>query len=405
MLSVCTGTPGNGKTAHALDLCFFDKSSMWYSLDKYVDGVAELKLEHFEFPDIKELKRKDFVPRSQVDSEEYAVWLPENPLYPSHVEALATAKTAWDLWYLWATPNSLLLIDEAQRYMRPRPAGSPVPLAIQMIEYHRHFGIHLFFITQKERLLHSNVRMLAGQHIHLTDGWRGRHRFEWPECKDSDSKSEKAVSAHTDYKLPKHVFPFYKSTVQHLTTSHAVPMYRKIMYLAMLVFPVLGYFIYQSFANPVKPKALASQKSGEIIGVVSSASGVSASGVLPVVLVGHSADFVPVVAGRPETAPAFDELRRVVVMPVISACLQNAARCFCYTQQGTRILDMLEASCRQYLEKGQPFNPYVQPVQVASNTSASGFGGVGDSKAGSIVLRSAPEPVSASDVGRMVAER
>lgn len=401
METVLTGTPGNGKTAHAIDLCFFDKSSMWYSLDKYVDGIAELKLEHFEFPDVKELKRKDFVVRSQVDSEEYAVWLPENPLYPLYVEALATAKTAWDLWFLWATPNSLLLIDEAQRYMRPRPAGSPVPLAIQMIEYHRHFGIHLFFITQKERLLHSNVRMLAGQHIHLTDGWRGRHRFEWPECKDSDSKSEKAVSAHTDYKLPKHVFPYYKSTVQHLSTSHKTPLYRKMMYLAGVVLLVLCYFIYQSFANPYKPKVSASQKSGEIVGAVSPASGVPAA----VVLAGRPLDFVPVVAGRPETAPAFDDLRKVVVMPVISACVQTASRCYCYTQQGTRIFDMLEASCRQYLEKGQPFNPYAQPVQMAANASASDFSGMGDGKAGSIVLRPAPEPVTASEVGRMVAER
>jgi len=395
MLTVCTGTPGNGKTAHAIDLCFFDKSSMWHSLDKYVDGIAELKLEYFEFPDIKELKKKDFVPRSQVDSEEYAVWLPENPLYSLHVETLATAKTAWDLWYLWATPNSLLLIDEAQRYMRPKPAGSAVPLAIQMIEYHRHFGIHLFFITQKERLLHSNVRMLAGQHIHLTDGWRGRHRFEWPECKDSDSKSEKAVSAHSDYKLPKHVFPFYKSTVQHLTTSHKTPLFRKMMYLAILVFPVLGYFIYQSFMNPVKAKVPASQKSGEIVGASPSASGVPAA----VVLSGQPLDFKPVVAGRPETAPAFDDLRKVVTMPVISACLQTAKKCVCYTQQGTRIFDMLDATCRQYLEKGQPFNPYAQPIQMASNPSTSGFDVVGDGRGASVPVRAPVEAVMVSGVG------
>jgi zona occludens toxin len=379
MLTILTGTPGNGKTAHALDLLYFDKNSIWFPLEKYVDGIAELKLEHFEFPDIKLLKSPQYVPLSQVDSEEYAVWLPDNPHYPAFVEARATAKTAWDLWFLWATPESVLVIDEAQRYMRPKPSGAPVPLAIQMIEYHRHFGIHMFFITQKERLLHSNVRMLAGQHIHLTDGWRGRHRFEWPECKDSDSKSEKQLSAHDSYKLPTHVFPFYKSTVSVLKTGHKTPFFVYMMIAAGLTIPVFGYFIYKSFTKPKTTVAAASATSAS--GQITQASGVpaalpfSASGVdaAPVTdSASYMTQFKPIVSGRPETAPAFSKLREVVAMPVISACLQSAAHCYCYTQQGSRIFDMTEESCHDYVLQGVHFNPY-QRVQSSAVGSASAF--------------------------------
>lgn len=377
METILTGTPGNGKTAHALDLLYFDKSSIWFSLEKYVDGIADLKLDHFEFPDVKLLKSPNYVPLSQVDSEEYAVWLPDNPKYSEFVEARATAKTAWDLWFLWATPESVVVIDEAQRYMRPKPSGAPVPLAIQMIEYHRHFGIHLFFITQKERLLHSNVRMLAGQHIHLTDGWRGRHRFEWPECKDSDSKTEKQLSAHDSYKLPAHVFPFYKSTVSVLKTGHKTPLFVYMMIAAALSLPVLGYFSYKSFTKPKAP-SVAPSSSGQI----TQASGVppadtfAASAVVAAPVVDPDAymqQFKPIVSGRPETAPAFSKLRDVVAMPVISACLQSAAHCYCYTQQGSRVADMSEASCADYVLQGAHFNPYQKGVQSVAGRSASAF--------------------------------
>lgn len=370
METIVTGTPGNGKTAHVIDLVWFDKSSIWYALDKYVDGIADLKLEHFEFPDIKDLKKTSYEPLSQVDSDEYACWLPDNPHYPAFVEARATAKTAFDLWFLWLPPKSVLIVDEAQRYLRPRPAGAPVPLAIQMIEYHRHFGVHMIFITQKERLLHTNVRMLAGQHIHLTSGWRGRHRFEWPECKDSDSKTEKSVSAHTAYKLPVHVFASYKSTVENLKVKHKTPMFFYLTVAAGLAIPVLFYFAYASFNKPKKsaPAPVVSTSS-----TISAASGVSSASVSGVPAVPPFEDFMPVVVGRPETAPAFNSLRRVVNMPLIAGCLQSAKHCYCYTQQGTRIFDMPEESCVSRLAQGRSFNPYAVPVGASVPSSASGF--------------------------------
>lgn len=226
MITVITGTPGNGKTALAIDLVWF-QDGIWKGLDCYVNGISDFKLPHFPFPPIAELKRPDYQVLSRLDTEvvpsddntqlveekpdDYAVWLRTSPHYTQFLQARETAVSSFELWYLWVTPGSVIVVDEAQRFLRPRPAGSRVPLYIQLLEYHRHFGVHFVFITQKERLLDTNVRMLAGQHIHITSNWRGRFLYEWSEVKDSDSKVEKQTAASKKYTLPKHVFGLYTS--------------------------------------------------------------------------------------------------------------------------------------------------------------------------------------------------
>jgi len=53
-----------------------------------------------------------------------------------------------DKWYT-APPESIVVIDEAQRIFRPRPAGSQVPKHESELETHRHGGIDLVLMTQK----------------------------------------------------------------------------------------------------------------------------------------------------------------------------------------------------------------------------------------------------------------
>ena len=392
MITIITGTPGNGKTAHGIDLVWF-KDSIWKDLEKYVDGVSELSLPHFDFPALSELKSANYQPLSVIDSDDYAVWNSSNPLYPEFVAARAAAKYPLELWFLWAQPNSVIFIDEAQRYFRPRPAGSRVPLYIQLLEYHRHFGVHFVLITQKERLIDSNVRMLTGQHIHITNGWKGRHLYEWPEVKDTDSKIEKSLSATQKYKLPVHVFKHYKSATVHLKTSHKTPFFFKVAVAAFLAIPLLGYFAYSQFKSAFlnksgAPLAVAASGvpalSGEPL-VASSVAGFTVVSSVPSVdaMQRQIDKFTPLVPARPETAPAYDGLRQVVSMPMVSACLASATNCRCYTQQGSAIYDMTIENCRAYLEQGRHFNPYAQPVQEAAKTLPNGFVG-GDASGSSV---------------------
>lgn len=393
MITLLTGTPGNGKTAHAIDLVFF-QDSIWRDLDKYVNGVQDLQLPHFEFPSLRELKRPDYQVLSKLDSDvvsddettqdadpdEHAVWLSSSPKYSEFIEARATAKSSFELWYLWVTPGSVIFVDEAQRFMRPRPSGSRVPLYIQLLEYHRHFGVHFIFITQKERLIDSNVRMLCGQHIHITNNWRGRFTYEWSEVKDSDSNTEKKSAASNSYKLPKHVFGLYKSSTEHLKVEHKTPLIFKIMILAALSLPVIGFFAYKSFIkdkssvlNINQPLAVSGIPAisgvfpAAVSGVVSVYTPVSGVSQLPVPT---EEDFLPLVPGVPNSAPAFAQLRRVSVMPRVASCIQSASKCNCYTQQGSRVFDMAVEQCKSILSKGFGFNPYEDANQAVSLPSA-----------------------------------
>ncbi|MCD0494502.1 hypothetical protein LQD23_19690 [Chromobacterium violaceum] len=54
----------------------------------------------------------------------------------------------------------------------------------------------------------------------------------------------------------------------------------------------------------------------------------------------------PRLAGRPETAPAYDQMRQVRQMPQAVAFIANRHTCHAYTQQGTRI-QMSEQQCRE----------------------------------------------------------
>ena len=67
-------------------------------------------------------------------------------------------------------------------------------------------------------------------------------------------------------------------------------------------------------------------------------------------------NFRPRYMGHPESAPAYDTMRQVVSMPTVYACIADADRCQCYTDQSTRI-DMVDSECRKHLQN-TVYNPY-----------------------------------------------
>jgi len=72
-------------------------------------------------------------------------------------------------------------------------------------------------------------------------------------------------------------------------------------------------------------------------------------------------DFAPRIAGRPETAPAYDQLRQVKAFPRLAGCAMSPSRgCQCYTQQATRY-EVPESVCREIVE-GNVFDPYADPA-------------------------------------------
>ena len=76
-------------------------------------------------------------------------------------------------------------------------------------------------------------------------------------------------------------------------------------------------------------------------------------------------DFIPRISHKPETAPAFDHIRAVVVMPVVTgaACVND--QCKCFTVQGTDA-GLSSSECSTWA-KSPPFNPYLVEIPSAGS--------------------------------------
>ena len=313
MITLFTGSPGAGKTAFLVD--FLSKMSEGRPI--YSDGLDGLLLPHFP-----------------VDSSDWHNQLPD---------------------------GAILVIDEVQRVWRPRGPGAKVPESVSELETHRHRGIDIFVTTQSPRLVDANVRALIGRHIHIRDtGILGRYWYEWPEC--SDSMSWKTCINKKRVSLPKKAFELYKSASLHTVPVRGVPRALIVGFVALLLFAVLAYMVTRIIAKtqgaiPTKPSVTVDSN------VLSSNNQITSY--VNKLSIDDRIDFIPRVSTKPESAPAYDHLRKISVMPVVVGGYCQGERCKCITQQGTDP-GLSNDECRTWIHS-RPFDHYrieqAQPVQ------------------------------------------
>lgn len=291
MITVITGTPGAGKTALAVDLLLREYADR----PLYVDNLNGLLLEHYEL-DVME-------------------------------------------WHTEVPDGALIICDEIQRKWRPRGPGAKVPECISALETHRHRGIDFILITQNVKLIDSNVRALVGRHLHIRDtGWMGRWLYEFPEC--DTNNSWKRCENKRRYTLPKHVFDKYKSASMHIKPVRNRPVMLYFVGAAILALIYLLWTLYSSFksdpvtSQPDKP-AITQQAPAIASGLAASVGLAPAPASSPVRKLDDRVDWIPRVSNMPETAPAFDDVRKVQAFPVVAGGVCFQGECKCFTQQGT----------------------------------------------------------------------
>ena len=304
-----TGSPGAGKTSSLVDYL----SKLEGNRPLFVDGLNGLKLPHTEI---------------------------DSTLWPSLVP-----------------DGAILVIDEAQRIWRPRGSGSKVPDHVAALETHRHRGIDVFFTTQAPALIDSNVRNLVGRHVHIRDtGIMGRYWYEWPET--STGMVWKTCINKKKISLPKKAFELYTSSSLHIKPVRGVPRILLVVILLLLCSLAMVYGVYKMisrFSTPVAlsvPVALPSAVPSAF-----PAAGVPALALNQRPAIDDRVDFIPRISNRPESAPAYDNLRVVVVMPTVTgaACVNGVCKCF--NVQGTDAGLTLD-ECATWA-KSPPFNPYL----------------------------------------------
>lgn len=208
MLTLITGTPGAGKSLHAV----------W------------------------EFARK--VPGSTVESNGQAV--PRRLL--SNIKNLLLEHehiTAEDLdkWHTWAKPGDVILFDEVQEVWRPRGLGSKVPECIAALETHRHLGVDIVLVTQHPMLVDPNIRRLVNQHIHLRRLSKTvAYIYEWDHCANP-GQIKTSMSSRVWFH-PKQAYALYKSAQLHTKPTARIPRIALVGLAALIGLGVMGPMAY-----------------------------------------------------------------------------------------------------------------------------------------------------------------
>lgn len=329
MITLMTGIPGTGKTCHIV-------MELQKIRDRpvFVMGIPELKLAHIPTPPVSEWTELRASP------EDPSVMLP----------------------YFTFPPNSIVVIDEAQRIYRPRSAGSKVPDIVAAFETHRHTGIDFWLITQAPALLDSNIRRLITKHWHIHPTPFGRKLLEWSQCRDPESKTDRNDALKADYKPAKTAFELYKSAEVHTVVKRAIPKSLIVAVVCILLAVGLSWYGYQRIKAKVTPSSAsgASQSSTGEVRQASSAS-TSRSEQLAENPQQYMTDFVPRHIDYPESAPAYDAVRVVKSFPVIAGCIKTEKICKCVSQQGTDV-QVTPDRCLAILAN-KVFDPYREPLR------------------------------------------
>lgn len=224
MITLISGVPGMGKTALLVSMLLEYEEKAERPI--FVMGIPDLKIEHIKCPPIEEWteKRPD----------------PDDPTIM--------------LDYFTFPPNSILIVDEAQRVYRPRSSASKVPAIVAALETHRHTGLDIILLTQKPRLVDSNVRDLLGRYIHIRNGLLGRYLYEWPNIADGESRLDRSEAAKRRFKPPKVAFTKYKSAEVHTKTKFRLNQIWIYLTLAMSFFAYTAYASYQVVQKNTNPQ-------------------------------------------------------------------------------------------------------------------------------------------------------
>jgi len=336
MLTLITGAPGAGKTAELVKLLSMlgKTRPLYVHRPKFpTEGVTpfadELKLDH-----------------EKIDA---------------------------DQWHKVVPDGAVVAIDEVQDVWRARGPAVKSSEAVQALEVHRHRGIDVYMTAQKPNLLDKNVRSLVGRHVHIRElGVMGRWWYEWPEV--SENVAWKTAPLKKRHKLPKEAFALYKSASLHVKPIRSFPKIVLVLGAALCVVGVGSWFAIQSVKSKIQPTKAAG--TAQVTTTANGSASQTAAKVAPAALTGVQmlAAARPRVYNQPETAPIYDEIRKVVWMPRIVGGFCQGGECRCYDQRGLKPA-ITDQACKDWIAN-PPFDPYHKPDTAASPQSGAQAGQV-----------------------------
>ena len=289
-------------------------------------------------------------------------------------------------WHTVCEKNSIIFVDEAQRYWRAQRSGEPSKAIIEM-ETHRHDGIDIVMMTQHPTFLHANIRKLNPTHVHLLAYTKSSAlRWEWRECHDDVADTvARASGEFQEWHYPQEHYGKYISATQH--TKRAKRSMRQVIGRIGLWFSVTacvggllwgGWFMYSK-----REEASKAFSSKPALNVSASQPGRSATpvsdGGRPVYSTpeAFAAAHIARIESMPWSAPLYDGQAVTQHPRLFCMAVERPGPCSCITEQGTRY-GASDATCRKIALEGPPYDPYLpakQPDPPAASQAAPATAG------------------------------
>lgn len=303
MIYLITGVPGSGKTLYAVSTLVQklaaekvkDKHGVEFTRRVVVDGIPNLLLPHEVMTELVEDDKGNFT----------------------------CAGNGLLTWPDWCQAGDILVVDEVQRYWRPRGMGTKPPEMIKALETHRHKGVDFIIVTQNPMLIDQNVRRLVGRHLHVRRlfGMARAVIYDWDGCSVDVNRTKTATTTMWNY--PKSAYALYKSSDLHTKQRQKIPPW--------LIVPVLA--IVGGLA--VAPQAFGTLKGAMSGKGVSSVSAPASQGTpserVAVAPVQPGASSVNAVANIPQAPVSVPE---VSLEPKFAGCVSTPKKCGCFDVKG-----------------------------------------------------------------------
>lgn len=332
MITLLTGSPGNGKSAYALSYI-----RSWAKKDNrqvYYSGMTLTEA-----------------------GQTHLGWIEIDPV-------------KWNE----CPPGAIVVTDECQTIYRNRSINASAPKYVTDLETHRHLGIDLVYITQHPMLVDPALRRLTGRHLHCVRKW-GMEKstiHEWGQVRENcDKPAGRKDSIKHHWAFDTSVYGLYKSAELH-TMKRNIPWSVKLLFILPFVLAGLIYVIYNSFMKRIDVSKAAAASSSSMSGAKQIAStGARKSDDFDPVADAKKYVFMqtPRVEGLLYTSPKYDEITKPTAVPMPAACIDAANRCQCYTQQGTK-MEVAQNLCIDIAHNGyfQEFNPNGPQERQESNS-------------------------------------
>jgi len=284
-------------------------------------------------------------------------------------------------WHQWAKPGAVIVVDEFQKMWPPRANGAKVPPDVQALDTHRHMGVDFVLITQSVMNTDRHIHALGGRHLHVrrVANMKMAVVYEWDHVSRSLQYS-KAISKGA-WRYSRKVFKLYRSAEVHTKQPRKLPGLVWFILAGLGAGVFLMPTVYDRFGQRFNPTAKQEPAKPGTSGTVPAgtqskpAPGQQPSAPAPQAapeptFIDDRIAFIPRLSGKPETAPAYDAIRKVNNMPLVTGGACFKGQCKCYTQQGTDA-GLTHGECRDWMTVRSVHD---RPGRTGARATACTFG-------------------------------